>query len=52
MLGVKAGLVSRLKLKAKAYGVDLKSLHCIIHQESLCSKKILMEHVMTYGYNY
>jgi len=27
-------------------GVELKSLHCIIHQESLCSKKIKMEHVM------
>lgn len=28
------------------YGVNLKSLHCIIHEESLCSKKIKMEHVM------
>ncbi|KAE9521488.1 hypothetical protein AGLY_018087 [Aphis glycines] len=40
MLGVKAGLVSRLKSKALTYGVELKSFHCIIHQESLYSKKI------------
>lgn len=46
MLGVKAGLVSRLKSKALTYGVELKSFHCIIHQESLCSKKLKMEHVM------
>lgn len=46
MLGVKAELVSRLKLKAKTCNVNLKSLHCIIYQESLCSKKIKMEHVM------
>ncbi len=46
MLDVKAGLVSRLKSKALTYGVELKSFHCIIHQESLCSKKLKMEHVM------
>ena len=39
MLGVKAGLVSRLKSKAMTYAVNLKSLHYIIHQKSLCSKK-------------
>jgi len=36
MLSVKAGLVSRLKSKAMTYGVDMKSFHCTIHQESLC----------------
>lgn len=46
MLGVKSGLVSRLKSKYMTYGVELKSLHCIIHQESLGSKKIKIEHVM------
>ena len=39
MLGVKAGMVFQLKSKAMTYDVNLKSLHCIIHPESLCSKK-------------
>ncbi|KAL4135442.1 hypothetical protein QTP88_007051 [Uroleucon formosanum] len=46
MLGVEGGLVSRLKSKALTYGVELKSFHCIIHQESLCSKKLKIKHVM------
>lgn len=40
MIDIKVGLVFQSKSKAMTYGVDLKSVHFIIHQESSCSKKI------------
>lgn len=48
MIGRNKGVVSRLKSYMKDLGIqnDLKSFHCIIHQESLWSKVINMKHVM------
>uniref|UniRef100_A0A8C8WP60 SPIN-DOC-like zinc-finger domain-containing protein n=1 Tax=Panthera leo TaxID=9689 RepID=A0A8C8WP60_PANLE len=42
------GLVAKLKSKVKMLFKDaeLKSIHCIIHQESFCTKKLKLEHVM------
>lgn len=48
MVGVNVGLVTKLKSKVAMFCKDteLKTVHCIIHQESLCAKKLKMEHVM------
>ncbi|XP_075420946.1 general transcription factor II-I repeat domain-containing protein 2B-like isoform X2 [Tenrec ecaudatus] len=42
------GLVTKLKSKVAATrkGSGLKSMCCIIHQESLCAQKLKMDHVM------
>lgn len=42
------GLVAKLKSKIKMFCKDteLKSIHCIIHQELFCTKKLKLEHVM------
>ncbi|XP_058141943.1 general transcription factor II-I repeat domain-containing protein 2B isoform X2 [Dasypus novemcinctus] len=48
MVGVNDGLVTKLKSKVATFckGSDLKSVCCIIHQESLCAQKLKMDHVM------
>lgn len=42
------GLVAKLKSKVKmsCKDAELKSIHCIIHQELFCTKKLKLEHVM------
>ncbi|XP_043437632.1 general transcription factor II-I repeat domain-containing protein 2-like isoform X1 [Prionailurus bengalensis] len=42
------GLVAKLKSKVKMFfrDAELKSIHCIIHQELFCTKKLKLEHVM------
>ncbi|XP_007940687.1 general transcription factor II-I repeat domain-containing protein 2-like [Orycteropus afer afer] len=48
MVNVNDGLVTKLKSKVamSCKGSDLKSVCCIIHQESLCAQKLKMDHVM------
>ncbi|XP_076996398.1 general transcription factor II-I repeat domain-containing protein 2B [Tamandua tetradactyla] len=48
MVDLNDGLVTKLKSKVATFckGSDLKSVCCIIHQESLCAQKLKMEHVM------
>ncbi|CAN7949242.1 unnamed protein product [Ixodes hexagonus] len=48
MVGCKSGLVGRLRAKLAALGItDLfAALHCILHQEALCSKSLQMKGVM------
>lgn len=47
------GLVAKLKSKIKMFckDTDLKSIHCIIHQELFCTKKLKLEHVMNVAIN-
>jgi hypothetical protein len=48
MLGERNGVVAKLKEKLSSLqtGFPFYSFHCIIHQESLCGKKLKMAHVM------
>jgi hypothetical protein len=47
MCSEKVGLVGLLKAKLKEnHGVNMTSIHCIIHQEALCGKKLKIEDVM------
>ncbi|XP_049760730.1 general transcription factor II-I repeat domain-containing protein 2 isoform X2 [Elephas maximus indicus] len=48
MVNVNDGLVTKLKSKVAMLckGSSLKSVCCIIHQESLCAQKLKMDHVM------
>ncbi|KAM9208919.1 general transcription factor II-I repeat domain-containing protein 2B-like [Dugong dugon] len=48
MINVNDGLVTKLKSKVamSCKGSSLKSVCCIIHQESLCARKLKMDHVM------
>ncbi|KAM6155846.1 general transcription factor II-I repeat domain-containing protein 2A [Rhynchocyon petersi] len=48
MVNGQDGLVTKLKAKVamSCGGADLKSVCCIIHQESLCAQKLKMDHVM------
>ncbi|KAM9584366.1 general transcription factor II-I repeat domain-containing protein 2A isoform 2-T2 [Trichechus inunguis] len=48
MINVNDGLVTKLKSKVamSCKGSNLKSVCCIIHQESLCAQKLKMDHVM------
>lgn len=43
MVGKHSGIVTKLKQKISGYFVGI---HCIIHQESLASKHLKMDHVM------
>ena len=48
MCGQKSGLVGRIRQKMREnYVGELTVYHCIIHQESLCSEALKMEHVMS-----
>ena len=48
MTGKNNGLVGLLEAKLKdCANHKLKSIHCIIYQEALCSKVCNMEHVMS-----
>ncbi|XP_037671335.1 general transcription factor II-I repeat domain-containing protein 2B isoform X2 [Choloepus didactylus] len=48
MVDVNDGLVTKLKSKVATFckGSDLKSVRCIFHQESLCARRLKMDHVM------
>ncbi|XP_026331068.1 general transcription factor II-I repeat domain-containing protein 2-like, partial [Hyposmocoma kahamanoa] len=49
MVGLRKGFIGILNEKATALNVqkdDLIVLHCIIHQQNLCSKSIRLQHVM------
>ncbi|XP_006859905.1 PREDICTED: general transcription factor II-I repeat domain-containing protein 2-like [Chrysochloris asiatica] len=48
MVNVNDGLVTKLKSKVAmtCKGADLKSVCCILHQESLCAQKLKMDHIM------
>ncbi|XP_039190545.1 general transcription factor II-I repeat domain-containing protein 2-like [Crotalus tigris] len=49
MCGEKSGLVGRMREKMKSENCtgELTAYHCIIHLETLCSKTLKMEHVMS-----
>ncbi len=49
MCGEKSGLVGRMREKMQRENCtrELTVYHCIIHQETLCSKALKMEHVMS-----
>ena len=46
MCSERVGLVGLLKNKVKNLGEYISAIHCIIHQEALCGKKIQMKNVM------
>ena len=46
MCSERVGLVGLLKNKVKKLGEYISAIHCIIHQEALCGKKIQMKNVM------
>lgn len=46
MIGRKAGVAAKLKQKLQSNRAPFLSFHCILHQESLCSKTLKMAHVM------
>ncbi|XP_049748425.1 general transcription factor II-I repeat domain-containing protein 2B-like isoform X1 [Elephas maximus indicus] len=48
MVSDNTGLVAKLKSKVKTFRKDaeLKCIHCIIHQEMFCTKRLKLEHVM------
>ncbi len=48
MVGRKVGVAIRLKEKLRSLNPNHKfcNIHCILHQEALCSKTLKMEHVM------
>ncbi|CAN7942760.1 unnamed protein product [Ixodes hexagonus] len=48
MVGCKSGLVGRLRAKLAALGITnhFAAVHCILHQEALCSKSLQMKGVM------
>ena len=46
MCSERVGLVGLLKDKVKKLGEYISAIHCIIHQEALCGKKIQMKNVM------
>ena len=43
MCSERMGLVGLLKDKVKKLGEYISAIHCIIHQEALCRKKIQMK---------
>ncbi|KAJ8867000.1 hypothetical protein PR048_032862 [Dryococelus australis] len=50
MMGKRNGFVARLLAKQKEVSPESKlhHIHCIIHQEVLCSKTVQMEHILKY----
>ena len=48
--GIRNGLVAQVQRKLEDKGVEVQAaiaLHCIIHQQALCSKCLKFDHLMS-----